>query len=46
MVSGQWLDPVGTQHDLGKNRCAEVAERYAELIENELWHLIDAERPA
>lgn len=46
VVSGQWLDPDGTHHDLGRNGCAEVADRYAEFIEEELWHQIDAERAA
>ncbi|MCK2123980.1 hypothetical protein [Pseudomonas sp. PNPG3] len=46
MVYGQWPDPVGTQHDLGKNGGAEVADRYAEPIEDGLWHLIDAKRAA
>jgi len=46
VISGQWLDPDGKPHDLGKNGCAEVADRYAEFIEDELWHQIDAERAA
>ncbi len=37
VVSGQWLDPDGTPHDLGMNGCAEVVDRYAEFIEEELW---------
>lgn len=46
VVSGQWLDPDGTSHDLGRNGCAELADRYAEFIEDELWHQIDAGRAA
>lgn len=46
VVSGQWLDQYGAPHDLGRNGCAEVADRYAEFIEEELWHQIDAERAA
>lgn len=37
VVSGQWLDPDGTPHDLGMIGCAEVVDRYAEFIEEELW---------
>ena len=46
VVSGQWFDPDGTPHALGRNGCAELADRYAEFIEDQLWHQIDADRAA
>lgn len=46
VVSGQWFDQDGNPHDLGKNGCAEIADRYAEFIEEELWHQIDSESAA
>lgn len=45
-VSGEWFDPDGKAHDLGRNGCAEVADRYAEFIEEDLWQQIDAEHSA
>lgn len=45
-ISGEWFDPDGNVHDLGQNGCAEVAERYAEYIEEELWRLVDMEHAA
>ncbi|EOA4333892.1 hypothetical protein ACH2GM_006196 [Pseudomonas aeruginosa] len=38
--------PAGDGHpsDLGRNGCAEVADRYAEFIEDDLWHQLDNER--
>lgn len=45
-TTGEWFDPDGTTHDLGRNGCAEVADRYAEYIEEQLWHQIDAEHAA
>ncbi|WP_085618728.1 MULTISPECIES: hypothetical protein [unclassified Pseudomonas] len=42
-VSGKWFDADGSEHDLGRNGCAEVADRYAEYIEQQLWEQIDAE---
>ncbi len=47
------MQPHGTQprpgdnpHDLGVKSCAEVAERYAEVFEEDLWQQINAEGPA
>lgn len=44
VVSGVVYDENDCPSDLGRNGCAELAERYAELIEDELWRQIDAER--
>lgn len=43
VVAGLWIDPQGKSVDLGQNGCAEVAERYAEYIEEQLWRQLDAE---
>jgi len=39
--SGKWFDPEGNSHNLGRNGCAEIADRYAEYIEEQLWRQID-----
>ena len=39
VISGQWPDPDGGPHDLGRNGCAEIADRYAEFIEEEQTHV-------
>lgn len=46
VVAGQWFDPDGHPQDLGRNGCAEVAERYAEFIEGQLWQQLEAEAQA
>lgn len=42
VVSGVAYDEDGYAIDLGRNGCAEVSERYAEEIEDQLWRLLDA----
>ncbi|WP_409280207.1 hypothetical protein [Pseudomonas sp. KCJK8751] len=37
-------DTEGHPSDLGRNGCAELVERYAEFIEDELWMQLDGER--
>ena len=44
VVSGQACDTDGTSVDLGRNGCAELAERYAEYIEAELWRHLNAQQ--
>ncbi|VVP31357.1 hypothetical protein [Pseudomonas fluorescens] len=44
VVAGVVFDEFDAPLDLGRNGCAELAERYAEFIEEELWRQIDAER--
>ena len=44
VVSGVVYDENEVPSDLGRNGCAELAERYAEFIESELWRQIDADR--
>lgn len=44
VISGVVYDENDVPSDLGRNGCAELAERYAEFIESELWRQIDAER--
>jgi hypothetical protein len=44
VVSGVVYDESDVPSDLGRNGCAELAERYAEFIESEIWRQIDAER--
>jgi len=44
VVSGAYYDEHDVPTALGRNGCAELAERYAEFIESELWRQIDAER--
>ncbi|HDS1721829.1 hypothetical protein NPS53_07940 [Pseudomonas putida] len=43
VVSGSIYDEDGHGTDLGRNGCAEVAERYAEEIEDQLWRLLGAQ---
>lgn len=42
-VSGVAYDADGHATALGQNGCAEVVERYAEFIEEELWRQLDTE---
>ena len=44
VLSGVAYDADGHPSDLGRNGCAEVADRYAEFIEDDLWHQLDNER--
>ena len=44
VVSGTAYDENGAETDLGRNGCAEVADRYAEQIEEDIWRQVDAER--
>jgi hypothetical protein len=44
VVSGQVYDESGVASDAGRNACAALAEKYAELIEQQLWRLIETER--
>ncbi len=44
VVSGVAYDTEGHPSDLGRNGCAELVERYAEFIEDELWMQLDGER--
>ncbi|PMY79851.1 hypothetical protein C1X72_17765 [Pseudomonas sp. FW306-2-2C-D06B] len=44
VVSGVAYDTEGHPSDLGRNGCAELVDRYAEFIEDELWMQLDAER--
>lgn len=43
VVSGVALTETGEAVELGRNGCAEVAERYAEQIEEALWKCYDGE---
>ncbi len=43
VIAGEWFDPGGAAHDLGRNGCTEVAERYADYIEEQLWRQLDAQ---
>lgn len=38
VVAGTEFDEDGNDTPLGRNGCAEVAERYAEAIEEKLWN--------
>lgn len=44
VVSGVAYDTEGHPSDLGRNGCAELVDRYAEFIEDELWMQLDGER--
>lgn len=44
VLSGVVYNADGHPSDLGRNGCAEVAERYAEFIEDDLWHQLDNEQ--
>jgi hypothetical protein len=44
VLSGVVYDENDVPSDLGRNGCAELADRYAEFIESEIWRQIDAER--
>lgn len=41
VISGEVFDEDGNATDLGRNGCAAVAEKHAELIEELLWQIID-----
>lgn len=41
VVSGVAYDECGNGSDLGRNGCAEIAERYAEQIEEDIWRQLD-----
>lgn len=43
VISGLVYDEDGNATDLGRNGCAAVAERHAELIEELLWKIVDGE---
>jgi hypothetical protein len=43
-VSARIYDEHGVAIDAGRNACAQLAEDYAELIEEELWRQIKAAR--
>lgn len=43
VISGEVYDEDGNATDLGRNGCAAVAERHAELIEEKLWQIVDGE---
>jgi hypothetical protein len=43
VISGVVCDEDGNATDLGRNGCAAVAERHAELIEEKLWQIVDDE---
>ncbi|WP_104963034.1 hypothetical protein [Pseudomonas sp. XWY-1] len=42
VVSGIVYDESGAATALGRNGCAELAERYGEFIEQALWKQLDA----
>lgn len=44
VVSGVFYDENDLPINLGRNGCAELAERYAEFIESEIWRQIGDER--
>lgn len=44
VISGQVYDEEGVATDAGRNAFAALAEKYAELIEQELWRQIEAAR--
>ncbi|RJG10960.1 hypothetical protein D3879_14880 [Pseudomonas cavernicola] len=44
VVSGVIYDEDGNTADLGRNGCAAVAELHAELIEELLWRVVDAQK--
>lgn len=44
VVSGKVFDEDGNESDIGRNGCAAVAEMHAELIEEMLWKIVDAEK--
>lgn len=44
IVSARIYDEHGQAIDAGRNACAQIAEDYAELIEQALWRQIKAER--
>ncbi len=41
VVSGVVIDDDGTESDLGRNGCAALAEKHAELIEELIWKQIE-----
>ncbi|WP_277539427.1 hypothetical protein [Pseudomonas baetica] len=43
VLSGIVYDEQGEPSELGRNGCAEIAERYAEFIEKEIWRQYDAQ---
>lgn len=44
VISGIGYDEHGAPSELGRNGCAEIAERYAEFIEEEIWRQYDAQQ--
>lgn len=44
VLSGVAYDSDRQPSDLGLNGCAELVDRYAEFIEDELWMQLDGER--
>jgi hypothetical protein len=44
VISGQIINEHGVAIDAGRNACAAVAEKYAELIEDDLWRQLQANR--
>ncbi|AVX93073.1 hypothetical protein PkP19E3_33475 (plasmid) [Pseudomonas koreensis] len=44
VVSALVYDENGVPSDAGRNACAQLAEDYAELIEDKLWRQIEAAR--
>ncbi|MGF6282288.1 hypothetical protein ABH908_000228 [Pseudomonas frederiksbergensis] len=42
VLSGIVFDEQGEPSDLGRNGCAEMADRYAEFIEEQIWQQYDA----